>query len=61
MPPHITGSAIKTNPLLALKREVLQGLTAVLDDPRREVRKEAVDAKAAWIRGVDDAPDDDED
>jgi DNA repair/transcription protein MET18/MMS19 len=61
MPAHITGSGTRTNPLLALKREVLQGLTAVLDDPRRDVRKEAVDARAAWIRGVDDAPDDDDD
>ena len=60
MPPHITGSGTRTNPLLALKREVLQGLTVVLDDPRRDVRKEAVDARAAWIRGVDDAPDDEE-
>lgn len=60
MPPHITGSGTRTNPLLTLKREVLQGLTAVLDDPRRDVRKEAVDARAAWIRGVDDAPDDDD-
>ena len=60
MPPHITGGGTRTNPLLALKREVLQGLTAVLDDPRRDVRKEAVDARAAWIRGVDDAPADDE-
>ena len=61
MPPHITGSGTRTNPLLALKREVLQGLTAVLDDPRRDVRKEAVDARAAWIRGVDDVPDDEDD
>lgn len=61
MPAHITGSGTRTNPLLALKREVLQGLTVVLDDPRRDVRKEAVDARAAWIRGVDDAPDDDDD
>jgi DNA repair/transcription protein MET18/MMS19 len=60
MPPHITGRGAIPNPLLALKREVLQRLTAVLDDPRRDVRKEAVDAKAAWIRGVGDIPDDDD-
>lgn len=60
MPAHITGIGAITNPLLLLKREVLQGLAAALDDPRRDVRKEAVDARAAWIRGVDDAPEDDD-
>jgi len=60
MPKHFTGSASRPNPLLNLKREVLHGLTVVLDDPKRDVRKEAVDAKGAWIRSVDD-PDEDED
>jgi DNA repair/transcription protein MET18/MMS19 len=49
------------NPLLALKRDVLQGLMKVLDDPKRDVRKEAVDARAAWIRGVDDIHEEDSD
>jgi len=49
------------NPLLALKKEVLARLIAVLDDPKRDVRKEAVDARAKWIRGVDDDEEDDDD
>jgi len=57
MPSRITGSGLRTNPLLPLKREVLQGLMKVLDDPKRDVRKEAVDARAAWLRGVDDVQD----
>ncbi|RMZ78055.1 hypothetical protein DV737_g4053, partial [Chaetothyriales sp. CBS 132003] len=60
MPKYITGSDSRVNPLLALKRDVLQGLTRVLDDPKRDVRKEAVDARAAWLRSVDDL-DDEED
>jgi DNA repair/transcription protein MET18/MMS19 len=57
MPSRITGSGLQTNPLLHLKREVLQDLMKVLDDPKRDVRKEAVDARAAWLRGVDDVED----
>jgi DNA repair/transcription protein MET18/MMS19 len=57
MPSRITGSGLRSNPLLPLKREVLQGLMKVLDDPKRDVRKEAVDARAAWLRGVDDVQD----
>jgi DNA repair/transcription protein MET18/MMS19 len=57
MPSRIMGSGLRTNPLLPLKREVLQGLMKVLDDPKRDVRKEAVDARAAWLRGVDDVQD----
>ena len=49
------------NPLLAVKGDVLKCLGGVLDDPKREVRKEAVDARAAWIRGVDDVHEDDSD
>ncbi|RMZ86901.1 hypothetical protein DV736_g5870, partial [Chaetothyriales sp. CBS 134916] len=60
MPKYITGSDSRVNPLLALKRDVLQGLTCVLDDPKRDVRKEAVDARAVWLRSVDDL-DDEED
>jgi DNA repair/transcription protein MET18/MMS19 len=58
MPSHIKGSGSRTNPLLPLKREVLQGLMKALDDPKRDVRKEAVDARGAWLRGVDDVEDD---
>jgi DNA repair/transcription protein MET18/MMS19 len=62
MPGHISeGSGSRPNPLLTLKRDVLQGLLKVLDDPKRDVRKEAVDARAAWIRGVDDIQEEDSD
>ncbi|ETN37360.1 uncharacterized protein HMPREF1541_08351 [Cyphellophora europaea CBS 101466] len=61
MPKHMTGGSSRANPLLALKRDVLQGLMVVLDDPKRDVRKEAVDARANWLRGVDDAEDEDDD
>ncbi|OAL18339.1 hypothetical protein AYO22_10755 [Fonsecaea multimorphosa] len=59
MPKYISASASRANPLIALKREVLHGLTNILDDPKRDVRKEAVDARAAWLRDVDDVNDDD--
>ncbi|EXJ74502.1 uncharacterized protein A1O5_02798 [Cladophialophora psammophila CBS 110553] len=59
MPKYISTSASRANPLIALKREVLHGLTNILDDPKRDVRKEAVDARAAWLREVDDVNDDD--
>jgi DNA repair/transcription protein MET18/MMS19 len=62
MPAHMSSSGgSNPNTLLALKRDVLQGLTKALDDPKRDVRKEAVDARAAWIRGVDDVHGDDSD
>ena len=62
MPTHLSSSsASRPNPLLALKSGVLRGLMKALDDPKREVRKEAVDARAAWIRGVDDVHKDDSD
>ncbi|KAJ5566520.1 hypothetical protein N7535_008158 [Penicillium sp. DV-2018c] len=48
------------SPLLPVKKQVLLSLRAVLDDPKRDVRKAAVDARGAWLRGVDDAPDEDE-
>ncbi|EAU35219.1 conserved hypothetical protein [Aspergillus terreus NIH2624] len=50
----------KLSPLLPVKNQVLRALRMVLDDPKRDVRKAAVDARAAWLRGVDDAPEDDE-
>ncbi|KAG0154541.1 hypothetical protein PDIDSM_109 [Penicillium digitatum] len=46
------------SPLLPVKTQVLRSLRVVLDDPKRDVRKAAVDARAAWPRGVDDAPED---
>jgi DNA repair/transcription protein MET18/MMS19 len=60
MPKYISASGSRANPLLALKREVLHGLINILDDTKRDVRKEAVDARSAWLRGVDDVNDDDE-
>lgn len=57
LPKFITESTSRVNPLLALKRTVLHGLTSILDDAKRDVRKEAVDARAAWLRGVDDVDD----
>ncbi|KAK5401552.1 hypothetical protein LTR79_002071 [Exophiala xenobiotica] len=60
MPKYITGGASRANTLIGLKREVLHGLTNVLDDVKRDVRKEAVDARAAWIRDVDDINEDEE-
>ncbi|EXJ88711.1 hypothetical protein A1O1_05643 [Capronia coronata CBS 617.96] len=59
LPKYVSSTGTRANPLLGLKREVLHGLTGVLDDPKRDVRKEAVDARAAWLRGVDDITDDD--
>ncbi|KAJ9652901.1 hypothetical protein H2198_007854 [Neophaeococcomyces mojaviensis] len=52
LPEHVKNKT--PNPLLSLKKEVLAGLVGVLDDPRRDVRKEAVDARAKWLRGVDE-------
>jgi len=57
LPKYIAESTSRANPLLGLKRTVLHGLTNVLDDNKRDVRKEAVDARAAWLRGVDDVDD----
>ncbi|KAJ5306810.1 hypothetical protein N7508_005825 [Penicillium antarcticum] len=48
------------SPLLPVKNQVLRSLRAVLDDPKRDVRKAAVDARGAWLRGVDDAPEEDD-
>lgn len=59
LPQHIK-DAKPPNPLLNLKREVLDGLARCLDDSRREVRKEAVDARARWLRNVDDVDESDE-
>ncbi|KAJ5114468.1 hypothetical protein NUU61_000227 [Penicillium alfredii] len=48
------------SPLLPVKNQVLRSLRAVLDDPKREVRKAAVDARGAWLRDVDDAPEEED-
>ncbi|KAJ5766214.1 uncharacterized protein N7511_003830 [Penicillium nucicola] len=48
------------SPLLPVKNQVLRSLRAALDDPKRDVRKAAVDARGAWLRGVDDAPEEDD-
>jgi DNA repair/transcription protein MET18/MMS19 len=60
MPQHLSGDGKGVNPLLPLKKEVLMGLMGVLDDPKREVRKEGVDARAGWLRGVDDVEEEEE-
>lgn len=35
--------------LLPLRPRVISHLMAALDDPKREVRREAVECRAAWI------------
>lgn len=50
----------KPSPLLPLKDNVLRSLRVILDDPKRDVRKAAVDARGAWLRGVGDVVDDDD-
>lgn len=49
--------AATLSPLLPVKAQVVRELRAVLDDPKRDVRKAAVDARGAWLRGVDDVED----
>jgi DNA repair/transcription protein MET18/MMS19 len=50
----------KLSPLLPVRNQVLRSLRFVLDDPKRDVRKAAVDARGAWLRGVDEAPEDED-
>lgn len=50
----------KLSPLLPVKGQVLRALRMVLDDPKRDVRKAAVDARGAWLRGVHDEPEEDD-
>ncbi|RJE25717.1 DNA repair transcription protein [Aspergillus sclerotialis] len=50
----------RLSPLLPVKNQVLRSLRFVLDDPKRDVRKAAVDARGAWLRGVDDVVDDED-
>lgn len=66
-PPHVRRAALKClalmpgamplQTLMTVKRDVLQELRLALDDPRRSVRKEAVDCRTAWLRL--DEPDED--
>ncbi|KAK2758720.1 hypothetical protein FQN54_003410 [Arachnomyces sp. PD_36] len=52
----------KPSPLRRLKTNVVRSLSVILDDPKRDVRKAAVDARGSWLRGVeDDVVDDEED
>ncbi|KAI9731957.1 MAG: hypothetical protein M1834_004408 [Cirrosporium novae-zelandiae] len=46
--------------LLPYKRSVDRSLLTILDDPRRDVRRQAVDCRAKWL-GMDDPKDIDED
>ncbi|KAL4925479.1 MET18/MMS19 family protein [Aspergillus undulatus] len=64
-PPTVDGAPAvakrgKLSPLLSVRKEVLRRLGAVLDDPKRDVRKAAVDARAAWLRGVDEVEEEDD-
>ncbi|KAL9111369.1 MAG: hypothetical protein Q9227_004246 [Pyrenula ochraceoflavens] len=38
--------------LIMIKATVVKGLVKVLDDPRREVRREGVKGRGAWLRGM---------
>ncbi|KAL4977710.1 RNAPII transcription regulator C-terminal-domain-containing protein [Aspergillus desertorum] len=49
----------KLSPLLPVRSQVLRALKSILDDPKRDVRKAAVDARSAWLRGIEVAEDDD--
>ncbi|KAL4957379.1 RNAPII transcription regulator C-terminal-domain-containing protein [Aspergillus filifer] len=51
----------KLSPLLSVRKEVLRRLGFVLDDPKRDVRKAAVDARGAWLRGVEGGEEEEED
>ncbi|KAL1879571.1 hypothetical protein Plec18167_004028 [Paecilomyces lecythidis] len=50
----------KVSPLLPVKNQVVRSLRLILDDPKRDVRKAAVDARGAWLREVDDEPEDED-
>ncbi|MCJ1313855.1 hypothetical protein MMC25_007535 [Agyrium rufum] len=55
---HVFPGKIKQSTLLPLRRPVTKDLMAVLDDPKRSVRKEAVDCRAAWM-ALDEPNEDD--
>lgn len=50
---------VKDSALLPYRKAVVRGLLIVLDDPKRNVRKEAVDCRAKWLGFDDDQGDDD--
>ncbi|KAL4943799.1 hypothetical protein BDV06DRAFT_210741 [Aspergillus oleicola] len=50
----------KLSPLLGVRKEVLRRLGGVLDDPKRDVRKAAVDARGAWLRGIEEGEEDED-
>ncbi|KAL2831768.1 RNAPII transcription regulator C-terminal-domain-containing protein [Aspergillus cavernicola] len=56
----VVAKAGKLSPLLPVRNQVLRALRFVLDDPKRDVRKAAVDARGAWLRGVDEATEDED-
>ncbi|RPA91136.1 ARM repeat-containing protein [Choiromyces venosus 120613-1] len=45
---RIFPGAVRTDLLLPYRRQVIRSLMTVLDDPKRNVRKEAVDCRAKW-------------
>lgn len=64
-PPNAEGAPAvsksgKVSPLLPVRNQVLRALGFVLDDPKRDVRKAAVDARGAWLRGIDVVEEDDD-
>ncbi|KJF60954.1 DNA repair/transcription protein, variant [Coccidioides immitis RS] len=44
------GGVAKPSALLPFKNRVLIGLKCILDDPKRDVRKTAVDARMVWLK-----------
>ncbi|QVM09021.1 hypothetical protein D8B26_003691 [Coccidioides posadasii str. Silveira] len=44
------GGVTKPSALLPFKNRVLMGLKCILDDPKRDVRKTAVDARMVWLK-----------
>ena len=49
---------VKDSALLPYRKAVIRGLLTVLDDPKRAVRKNAVDCRSKWFDL--DEPDEDE-
>ncbi|MCJ1246191.1 hypothetical protein MMC30_003396 [Trapelia coarctata] len=49
---------VKESALLPYRRAVTRGMMTVLDDPKRDVRKEAVDCRSAWSN-IDEPEEDD--
>lgn len=49
---------MKDSALLPYRKAVIRGLMAVLDDPKRGVRKEAVDCRSKWL-GLDEPDEED--